>query len=169
MKKTSRIISLCLAVMFIVSCIALPASAINGWRFTSSVNSAEHPVICTTFDAYGNPVPTLRDLPFDSQTNITLRKGEDLKIWDTDKSGVTGIYFALPTGTSISIDVGLESKGKVQIGYARNDGTPVYEYEATSASTSHSASFTIPDSGNYIFRIHNNSAYSVTITSISIS
>lgn len=167
MKKTSRIVSLCLAVMFIVSCMVIPASAAdNGWHFTTSLCGLERPVYWRVVNENGNPIPTVRSLPFDKATNIPMSAGYSVQIWDN-----SNVPFYLPARTNVTLKATLDSSGKVELGYAeiigQSIGTPNYTYSATTAKTSHEGNMTIPTSGSYIFYIHNNSGYSITVTNLS--
>lgn len=163
MKKHTRLLSLGLAVLFSVSCLIFPASAVEGLSFASTLNGAEHPLLWAIGSEPGTLPITSRSLPFDGTGTMSLPKGKTASIWDH----AVDLYFDLDYDQAITFTIALQSAGKVDLGYTVND-VSYRVLEGTQSSTSFSVDFRIAASGLGYFWIKNVGGSTITITSIHI-
>lgn len=164
MKKHTRFLSLGLSVLFSVSCLIFPASAVEGPRYTTTLNGPMRQLCIVVLDKDGNPRSMSRSLPFDYDVAITLRSGERILVYDEHESYFSNIAY----NAAISFTVNLTAPGKLAAGYITGENTEHLMTEITTASNPISGSYRTQDSGSMIFYFRNIAAYDITVTHIRI-
>lgn len=92
----------------------------------------------------------------------SIGSGKTISFLDSD-----GSMFYVMGGTTVSFSIKLGSSGAVQMGYINSNSAKVRTYSGTGSS--HSVSFTIPNTGYYRFYVTNQSSGTIQVTGGTIS
>jgi len=79
----------------------------------------------------------------------------------------SGSMFYVSGGTEVSFSIRLNTSASVQMGYIDSNGSKTRKYSGTGSS--HSVSFTVPNTGYYRFYVTNQSSSTIQITGGTIS
>ncbi len=152
MKKTRLISMLCAIAMSLT--LVLPVSAANYGGFTYTRNGKTHGL---TAEGHNG----LENLHFKAPRNYLLGANEKINFVESG-----GSPFSMTAGERVTITVILASSAPFEVGYRLNDGDYQRIQRNGTPSETHTATLTIPESGNYKFVMYNCGSVGVTITNI---
>lgn len=162
MKKTlKRMTCSALAMLLVLTCICIPASAATN-NLNLFYDGENANFYFRILDENGNPVNSMRSLPFQGTGSVTLEPGYAMEVVDSG-----GAYFNVPSNSWISFSITFSTSAGLAFGYKLPSGAQHWKYDG-SPSTQHEGYFRVTDGGDMWFLIKNTSASPRTLTSVYI-